>query len=140
MVFPAPVPEIPVANVDEAVGYYVGCLGFTSDWGGSAGGIAGISRGDCRLFLTSKAFREGYGNQSPALFWLNLGSREEVDELFAEWSQRGALIPSPPEDKPWLLREFTVSDHDGNLIRVFFDFHAAVNITGDAKQSKTPAP
>jgi len=26
------------------------------------------------------------------------------------------------ESKPWKLREFTVSDLDGNLFRVFYDF------------------
>jgi hypothetical protein len=29
MTFPAPVPEIPVANVDKAAAYYVDTLGFT---------------------------------------------------------------------------------------------------------------
>jgi hypothetical protein len=49
MTFPAPVPEIPAANVDKAAAYYVNTLGFTSDWGDDQGGIAGISRGiaDC---------------------------------------------------------------------------------------------
>ena len=57
MEFPSPVPEIPAANVDKAVDYYVAKLGFTLDWGDDAGGIAGVSRGDCRLFITSPGFR-----------------------------------------------------------------------------------
>jgi len=49
MTFPAPVPEIPTANVDKAAAYYINTLGFTLDWGDDQGGIAGISRGiaDC---------------------------------------------------------------------------------------------
>ena len=49
MPFPAPVPEIPAANVDKAAAYYVNTLCFTFDWGDDRGGIAGISRGiaDC---------------------------------------------------------------------------------------------
>ena len=62
MTFPAPVPEIPADNVDKAVAYYVNTLGFASDWGGDQDGIAGISRGNCRLFITNRAFRESYGN------------------------------------------------------------------------------
>jgi len=46
--FPAAVPEIPAASVDKAA-YYVNTLGFTFDWGDEQGGIAGISRGKCRL-------------------------------------------------------------------------------------------
>jgi uncharacterized glyoxalase superfamily protein PhnB len=122
MKFPAAVPEIPAANVDRAADYYVNTLGFTLDWGDEQGGIAGISRGNCRLFLTNPSFRESNGNTGPVLFWLNLESRSEVDELFAEWKAAQAKIVSGPEDKPWKLREFTAADTDGNLIRVFYDF------------------
>jgi len=116
------VPEIPAANVDKAAAYYVNTLGFTLDWGDDPGGIAGISKGNCRLFITNRSFRESYGNLSPILFWLNLNSKVEVDELFAEWKAAGAKIVSEPEDKPWKLREFMAADLDGNLIRVFYDF------------------
>ena len=122
MNFPPPVPEVPVANVDKAAAYYVNTLGFTLDWGDELGGIAGISRGDCRLFITNTSFRESKGNIGPILFWINLNSKAEVDELFAEWAAAQARIVSQPEDKPWKLREFTASDLDGNLIRVFYDF------------------
>jgi uncharacterized glyoxalase superfamily protein PhnB len=53
---------------------------------------------------------------------LNLNSKAEVDELFAEWNAAQAKIVSEPEDKPWKLREFTAADPDGNRIRVFYDF------------------
>jgi hypothetical protein len=60
------------------------------------------------------------------VFWLNLNSKAEVDELFAEWKAANAHIVSEPEDKPWLLREFFAADLDGNLIRVFYDFRRDV--------------
>ncbi len=115
---------MPAVDLDQALSYYVSCLGFTLDWGGDPGGIAGVSRGNCRLFLTNSSFRESHGNQGPVLFWLNLESKQEVDELFSEWNSAHAKIVSPPEDKPWKLREFTAADLDGNLIRVFYDFHS----------------
>src|SRR5438270_1950670 len=126
MRFPAPVPEIPAANVDQAAGYYVDTLGFTLDWGDDQGGIGGISRGNCRLFITNPSFRESYGNTGPILIWLNVESKAEVDELFAEWKAADAKIVSEPEDKPWKLREFIAADLDGNLIRVFYDFRRDV--------------
>jgi uncharacterized glyoxalase superfamily protein PhnB len=122
MIFPAPVPEIPVASIDKAAAYYVDTLGFTYDWRDAEGGIAGISRGDCRLFIADRSFRESHGNVGPVLFWLNLNSKAEVDSLFAEWNAAQAKIVSAPEDKPWKLREFIAADLDGNLIRVFYDF------------------
>lgn len=61
----------------------------------------------------------------PVLVWLNLESKAEVDELFAEWKTSHATIISEPEDKPWKLREFIAADLDGNLIRAFYDFGSA---------------
>jgi predicted lactoylglutathione lyase len=120
--FPGAVPEIPVTDIDAAVGYYRDQLGFRIDWGGGDGGIAGISRGGCRMFLTSGPFREHYGNAAPVLVWLNLGSKQEVDELHRAWSERQARIVSRPESTPWKLHEFTAADLDGNLFRVFSYF------------------
>ena len=120
--FPGAVPEIPVSDVDSAAAYYKNQLGFSLDWGGEDGGIAGISKGSCRMFLTSRGFREQYGNAPPVVVWLNLNSKREVDDLYGEWSRSQARIVSPPESKPWKLHEFTVADLDGNLFRVFYDF------------------
>lgn len=119
--FPGAVPEIPVADVDRAAEYYRDQLGFTIDWGGEDGGIAGISKGSCRMFLTNRAFREPYGNAAPVLVWLNLNSKQEVDDLYKTWSRSEARIVSRPESKPWKLHEFTVADLDGNMFRVFYD-------------------
>jgi len=121
--FPGAVPEIPVDDVDQAAAYYVRSLGFNLDWGGEeGGGIAGISRGNCRIFLTSRGFRERYRNAAPVVIWLNLDSIEEVNELYELWRDSQARIVSPPEAKPWKLHEFTAADLDGNLLRVFYDF------------------
>lgn len=116
-------PEIPVSDVDFAAAYYKEKLGFTIQWGNEGGGgIGGLWRGDCRLFLTSTAFREWFGNPGPVVIWINLNSRKEVDALHEEWVRASAKIISPPESKPWKLHEFTATDLDGNRIRVFYDF------------------
>src|SRR5258708_19811565 len=122
MTFPAAVPEIPSADVGKSAAYYVNTLGFTLDWGDDQGGIAGISRANCRLFITNRSFRESYGNTGPVLFWLNLDSKPEVYELFAEWKAAQAKIVSEPYDKPCKLPEFMAADLSVTLIRVFYDF------------------
>lgn len=120
--FPAAVPEIPVTDMKAALDYYERKLGFSIDWGGADGGIAGISKGDCRMFLTDRDFRAHHGNAPPVLIWLNLNSKEAVNELHELWKASQARIISTPESKPWKLHEFTASDLDGNLFRVFYDF------------------
>jgi uncharacterized glyoxalase superfamily protein PhnB len=74
------------------------------------------------MFLTDDAFREHHFNAGPVLVWLNLDSKEQVNELYGLWSASQAKIVSPPESKPWGLHEFTVADLDGNLFRIFYDF------------------
>lgn len=56
------------------------------------------------------------------MIWINLNSKEEVDELYELWKAAEVKILSPVESKPWKLHEFTSSDPDGNLFRVFYDF------------------
>ena len=120
--FPAAVPEIPVSDINAATDYYQTKLGFRLDWGGDELGLAGISKGACRLVLAHRNYRKGYGTAGPAAIWLNLESKEEVDELYRLWGSSGAEIRSAPESKPWGLYEFTAADPDGNYQRVFFDF------------------
>lgn len=119
--FPAAVPEIPVSDLQAALAYYTASLGFNVDWVEKMG-LAGISRGACRIFVADKNFRERYRNTGPALVWLNLDSKEKVDALHKQWAADNARIISPAESKPWGLHEFTAADTDGNLFRVFYDF------------------
>ena len=53
---PGAVPEIPVSDLDQSADYYRTKLGFQLDWGGGDFGLAGISNGNCRLFLASPDF------------------------------------------------------------------------------------
>ena len=126
--FPAPVPEIPVTDINEASAYYENNLGFTVDWNAEDIGLAGISKGDCRMFLANSDHRKNHGNVGPVMTWLNLESKQEVDDLHREWSGSGAILISPPESKPWGLHEFTATDPDGNLFRVFYDFGTVSSI------------
>lgn len=120
--FPKAVPEIPVTDVEKAANYYVNALGFHLDWHNGQEGIGGISQGECRIFLTN--WRNGAKDSSAGnvVVWLNLNSKNEVDELYHRWQATGAKILDEPGDKPWHLREFKVADLDGNQLRVFYDF------------------
>ena len=120
--FPGAVPEIPVRDISTAAAYYQNNLGFDLDCGSDELGLAGISKGKCRMFLANQQFRKEYGNVGPTLTWLNLDSKEDVDELYRAWSASKANLMSAPESKPWGLHEFTAADLDGNLFRVFYDF------------------
>ena len=120
--FPGAVPEIPVSDINNALAYYKDNLGFNVDWCDEELGLSGISRGNCRMFLANLNFRKQYGNPGPVMIWLNLNSKEEVDDLYRQWNNSNVSMVSEPESKPWGLHEFTTVDPDGNLFRVFYDF------------------
>ena len=66
-------------------------------------GIAGISKGDCRLFLTSAAFRAHYGNGGPVVIWLNLDSRKRSMRCTSYGAGIRRRSVAAPESKPWGL-------------------------------------
>ena len=74
------------------------------------------------MFLTDPDFRAQRLNAAPVLIWLNLDSKEEVEELYEIWKAADAKLVSAPQSKPWKLHEFTAADLDGNFFRVFYDF------------------
>lgn len=127
--FPGAVPEVRVSDLARAAVYYEKCLGFSWDWG--VEGIGQVSRGLCRIILTDNGFRGEENTGTPVVIWLNLGSKAEVDELYASWSESGAHIVAQPESKPWNLHEFTAKDLDGNRFRVFYDFAWELPDRGD---------
>lgn len=55
---------------------------------------------------------EATGNHS----WFAHALVENVDEIYAEFIERGAAILSPIADKPWGIREFSVVTPDGHRI------------------------
>jgi catechol 2,3-dioxygenase-like lactoylglutathione lyase family enzyme len=112
----APVPQIPVRNLDRAISFYQSRLGFVLDWK-YEDGLAGVSREEARLFLD----RVVDGPLHPVRIWLNLTSVSEVDALYRDWKNADVPIPSAPKQKPWGLYEFIAEDCDGNSFRVFYD-------------------
>ena len=111
-----------MAELAPALAYYRDCLGFAVDWANKELGLAGLSQGDSRLFMSSAHYRAGQAAAGPVVVWYNLSSRAEIDELHATWSANGARIAAPPAAKPWKLYEFSAHDLDGNVLRVFYDF------------------
>jgi predicted lactoylglutathione lyase len=120
--FPPICPEIPVADLPKSLAYYRDQLGFTIDWSDEQLGLAGLSRGESRMFMTNAAYRSVLGNQPPITLWLNLSSREEIDALHRLWAESGAIIADPPAAQPHKLYEFVAEDPDGNIFRIFYDF------------------
>lgn len=122
MQFPPACPEIPVHDLTASLAYYRDRLGFTVDWSDEVLGLAGLSRGQARIFMADAGYRTWLGNPGPVVLWLNLDSRAEVDALHAQWLASGMRIAAPPEEKSYKLYEFIARDEDENVFRIFYSF------------------
>jgi hypothetical protein len=52
------------------------------------------------MFLTNTAFREPYGTNGPVTIWLNLESKDQVDELHQRLARTKAKILSERKTSP----------------------------------------
>jgi uncharacterized glyoxalase superfamily protein PhnB len=102
-----------VRDLRAATDFYMNVLGFGRDFGDGSDGWSWLSRDD---------FRVGLGECSEAVPATELGDHsyvayvqvDDVDGLYAELVSRGAPIPTPPETKPWGMREFALRTPEGH--------------------------
>ena len=93
--------------------YYLNKLGFDRDF--TVPGWEFLSFGDFKVMLgecADEMTAEATGNHS----WFAHVLVENVDEIYSEFIERGAVILSKIENKPWGIREFSVVTPDGHRI------------------------
>ena len=114
------IPSIRVADLDDALGFYVGRLGFSVQGDAKHGNVS-ILRGDARLMLETTA--DFYGDTYNAAIRERLGSvsanalymeADDLEELYRALEEAGAKIVDPLAERPWGQAEFTVEDPWGN--------------------------
>jgi uncharacterized glyoxalase superfamily protein PhnB len=101
-------PEIPVADLDEAIQYYCQKLGFELEVELSDYAIVERDGIAIHLFQTGADARTAVGVH---IF------THELAELHAELQNRGAAICQDIENKPWGNRDFRVNDCAGNTLK-----------------------
>jgi uncharacterized glyoxalase superfamily protein PhnB len=109
----APVPELPVIDVERAQQHYRDVLGFQVNWLYPDKSIGAVSRGDFAIF-----FRQRTPPFEPAVHWM---FAPDIDATYDELKSSGANIVEPLEEKPWGLRQFTLEDLDGNRFYIHHD-------------------
>jgi catechol 2,3-dioxygenase-like lactoylglutathione lyase family enzyme len=125
--FIAPTPAMPTQDVPVAIDFYKDVLGFESVHVES--GFALLRRDRTTISLwgaTDEGWRDGLDLDKPVCsgaesFIAGTASCsvevEGVDELYAEFAERGIVHPNGHiGDQPWGTREFGIVDPDGNLV------------------------
>ena len=103
-----------VRDLEVSTKYYVDILGFRKD-PIDAPGWSFLTRDTVRLMIgeCSDAQRAGeLGDHSYFAYW----NIDNIDEFYRELESKGALVASPPSNKPWGLREFGLRTPDGHRI------------------------
>ena len=99
-------PVLFVADVNRALGFYVGLLGFEKKWheGDGAGTVCQVNRGDCEIILCEDATRS-----DRARLFVELN----VDELA---DLRRAIVERsiPGRETWWGYDAIRIDDPDGN--------------------------
>lgn len=103
-----------VRDLKVSTQYWMQVLGFSRDpidaegWSFLRRDIFRVMLGEC----SDEKPAGDLGNHSYFAYW----NVDNVDELYRELAERGALLTSRPQDKPWGLREFTLRTPDGHRI------------------------
>ena len=114
-------PQLFVADIKAAVGFFVERLGFSKVFTyGEPPYYAQVRRDAARLNLRcvdrpaiDPAFRDRAELLSATLM---VSSAEEIRQLFREFEGRGVSFVQILTEKPWGARDFIIRDLDGNLL------------------------
>jgi Glyoxalase/Bleomycin resistance protein/Dioxygenase superfamily len=110
-----PEPILPARDVGRTRSFYES-LGFTAGFNDDHYEI--LRRGDLVVHLEHRDDLAPAANRT-SCYWRVV----DADQLYQEFAalgipDEGAPSLSPPADEPWGMREFTLRDPAGNLIRI----------------------
>ncbi len=104
-----------VSDQDEALAYYTDVLGFSLDF--RYGPLVGVQHGAVSIHLSG---HDPLVNKQPAGSGHIYIFCDEVDQYFSDITAKGALVLTPPDDRPYGMRDFAVKDPDGNILAFGF--------------------
>jgi catechol 2,3-dioxygenase-like lactoylglutathione lyase family enzyme len=112
------IPFLPVKNLEETISFYRDVLGFRDEWyWGTPHTDAGIGRDALNLlFVANPEFVQAINNDQHRLEICVFVSN--VDELFKDFKARGVAILSELKNEPWNVREFSIIDCNGYVLRI----------------------
>jgi catechol 2,3-dioxygenase-like lactoylglutathione lyase family enzyme len=112
------IPFLPVSNLEETIEFYKNKLGFTDEWyWGDPPTDAGISRDGLSLFFVLNNEHLAKINNSSHRLELCIFV-SNVEEIYREAQRNGVVIHKELGSTPWKIREFSILDNNGYVLRI----------------------
>ena len=106
-----------VKDVGKSVAHYQDVLGFHVDFTyGSPASYAGVERGGVLIHLQAAADSQRQPGQAAVYIFVT-----DVDALYDELRSRAARILVEPKNYPYGMRDFEITDLDGNQLSFGMD-------------------
>ena len=120
-------PVLLVKDVVKAAAYYTDKLGFAVDRFGGVPPMFAIARRDGVSIMLNQVgpgdtFRSNGSYDGRFSIYIDTS---DADALHSEFQSKGADIVCPPDDQPYMMREFQVRDLDGHLLGCGHDISGA---------------
>ena len=108
--------SLTVKDLQKSIHWYHYVVGFhqerTWDRDGKMAGAAMVA-GEVRINLNQDDWKKGRDRAMGEGFSIHLNTQHDVDEIAAGIKQRGGKLDAEPEDRPWGVRSFYLTDPDG---------------------------
>lgn len=112
------IPFLPVYNLQQTLKFYVDNLGFTDEWTwGDPPTDAGVSRDGLNLLFILNPEYTALINSERNRFEICLFV-SNVDVIYQEMKSKPVQIISELITEPWHVREFSILDCNGYIIRI----------------------
>jgi catechol 2,3-dioxygenase-like lactoylglutathione lyase family enzyme len=99
-----------VSDTAVSLAFYTDVLGFSERF--RFGDYAGVEHGEVQIHLSGPGAsnKREVGQGSVYIFC------DDVDGYHAEITAKGAIAQAPPKDYDYGMRDFVITDPDGNLL------------------------
>ncbi len=109
-------PSLTVGDIAKSLAWYRDVLGFEVEerWE-QDGKLAGVMvrAGDARFMLGQDDWKKGRDRKKGEGFRLYCETRKNIDALAEKIKARGGTLDQEPQDEPWGVRDFSLTDPDG---------------------------
>jgi len=98
-------------DIKRSIAFYTEVLGFADSWSWDETPTFGaVVNGKVNIYFSK-------GAQGHKGTWLAINV-DNVDKFYEAIKTKDVEILSPPDTKPWFMREMLVKDPDGHMLRI----------------------